>query len=161
MFCDLSDIFYSLLSVLHNTQGRTISLPINSLDSRTWPSRTHTLIKWMICNVRAKSHAIIKLKNKGVDLPVWTRRALTIPYFWEFLLLRSIVFGILFSLSLVVKSYQGSYIPSSSPSRIRFVPIVVITRRLQPFLPSSTSVELRLRTLGTPSSLSFFLFLEI
>ena len=62
-----------------------------------------------------------------------------------------------FSLSLlVVPQIWGHIAGSSPPSPLRFKPFIFIARRLQPFPPSSTRVELCLPTLGALSSLSFF-----
>ena len=56
---------------------------------------------------------------------------------------------------------RGHIASSSSPSPLRFMPCIFIARRLQPLLPPSTRVELRLPTLGALSSCFFFLFENI
>ena len=54
-----------------------------------------------------------------------------------------------FSLSLlVVTKIQGHIATPSLPSPLRFVSCILIARRIQLLLPSSTRVELRLPTLG-------------
>ena len=59
---------------------------------------------------------------------------------------------------LVVTQIWGHIAGSPPPSPLRFVPCIFVARGRQPFLPSSTRVELRLPTLGALSSWSFFYF---
>ena len=64
-----------------------------------------------------------------------------------------------FSLSLLVVTQIRCHIAGSSPSsRLRFVPCIFIARRVQPLLPSSPRVELRLPTLGALSRYTLFVF---
>ena len=56
------------------------------------------------------------------------------------------------SLSLVaVTQIRGHIAGSYPPSPLRIMPLIFIAKILQPFLPSSTRVELRLPTLGALS----------
>ena len=60
----------------------------------------------------------------------------------------SIVFALLFLSLLVVTQIRGHAAGSSAPSSLRFVPCILIARRCQICLSSSTRVELCLSTLG-------------
>ena len=81
------------------------------------------------------------------------------PYFLFFFFSSHLLSSPFFSLSLLVVTQIRGHIAGSSPSSpLRFVPFIFIARRLQPFFPSSTRVELRLPTLDALSSSSCFFF---
>ena len=72
-----------------------------------------------------------------------------------------VIFALLFSLSLLVITQTWGHVAGSSPSSPqRFGPRIFIARRLEPVLPSSTRIELRLPTISALSSSSFY-FLQV